>query len=108
MAKTFYSAVQLPYLLGILLHYMWLLYVSVYFFVMLWYMHARSMRNCQLAHSANITHVLAVNLDQLGTPTWFFTLSAADVKWPDVMQTRAKQWDVLYTDDEVRVLSFII
>ena len=51
--------------------------------------------------------MLAVNLDQLGTPTWFFTLSTADVKWPDVIQTRAKQWDVLYTDDEVRALSFI-
>jgi len=62
---------------------------------------------CQ-AHSANIMHALVVNLDQLGTPTWFFTLSAADVKWPDEIQTRAKQWGVLYTDDEVHVLSFII
>ena len=62
---------------------------------------------CQLAHSTDIMHVLAVNLDQLGTHTWFFTLSAADVKWPDVIQTRAKQWGVLYTDDEVRALSFI-
>ena len=51
---------------------------------------------CQLAHSANIAHALAVNLDQLGTPTWFFTLSAADV-----IQTRAKQWGVLYTDGEI-------
>ena len=38
-------------------------------------------------------------IHQLGTPTWFFTLSAVDMKWPrfDVIQTRAKQWDVLYT-----------
>ena len=58
---------------------------------------------CQLAHSANIAHALAVNLDQLGTPThtWFCALSAADV-----IQTRAKQWGRLYTDGEVHVLSF--
>ena len=55
---------------------------------------------CQLAHSANIAHALTVNLDQLGTPT---TLSAADV-----IQNRAKQWGVLYTDGEVHALSFII
>ena len=42
-------------------------------------MHACSYIICQLAHSANIVHALAVNLDQLGTPTCFFTLSAADV-----------------------------
>jgi len=36
-------------------------------------------------------------------PTWFFALSAADV-----IQTRAKQWGVLYTDDEARALPFII
>ena len=49
---------------------------------MLQYVHARSTRDimyivCQLVHSANIAHVLAV---QLGTPI------AADV-----IQTRAKQ-----------------
>ena len=43
---------------------------------------------------------------QLGTPTWFFTLSAADLKWPDMIQTIAKQYGVDYTDDEVAALSF--
>ena len=43
---------------------------------------------------------------QLGTPTWFFTLSAADLKWPDIIQTIAKQYGVHYTDDEVGALSF--
>ena len=57
---------------------------------------------CQLVHNANSAHALVVNLNQFGTPTWFLTLSAADV-----IQTRAKQWSVLYTD-EVCVLSFII
>ena len=68
---------------------------------------------CQLTHSTNNARALTLNpsmIHQLDTPTctWFFTLSAADVKWPDVIQTRAKQWGVLYTDDEVHVLSFII
>ena len=44
---------------------------------------------------------------QLGTPTWFFTLSAADLKWPDVIQTIAKQYGVHYTDDEVAALYFV-
>ena len=43
---------------------------------------------------------------QLGTPTWFFTLSAADLKWPDMIQTIARQYGVHYTDDEVAALSF--
>ena len=32
---------------------------------------------------------------QLGTPTWFFTLSAADLKWPDMIQTIARQYGVI-------------
>ena len=45
---------------------------------------------------------------QLGTPTWFFILSdsAADLKWPDMIQTIARQYGVHYTDDEVAALSF--
>ena len=43
---------------------------------------------------------------QLGTPTWFFTLSAADLKWPDMIQTIARQYGVHYTDDQVAALSF--
>ena len=43
---------------------------------------------------------------QLGTPTWFFTLSAADLKWPDMIQTIARQYGVYYTDDDVAALSF--
>ncbi len=42
---------------------------------------------------------------QLGTPTWFFTLSVADMKWPDMIQTIARQYGVSYTD-EVAALSF--
>ena len=43
---------------------------------------------------------------QIGTPTWFFTLSAADMKWPDIIQTIARQYGVHYTDDQVASLSF--
>ena len=49
---------------------------------------------------------LLAMIRQLGTPTWFFTLSAADLKWPDMIQTIAKQYGVYYTDDEVAGLSF--
>ena len=85
---------------------------------MLRYVYTRGIRNiivlcvyiiCQLPHSANSEHVLALNLamiHHLGTPTLFFILSAADVKWPDVIQTRSKQWGVLYTDDEHNRISF--
>ena len=49
---------------------------------------------------------------QLGTPTWFFTLywfftlSAADLKWPDIIQIIARQYVFTYTDDQVAALSF--
>ena len=49
---------------------------------------------------------LLAMIRQLGTPTWFFTLSAADLKWPDMIQTIARQYGVQYTDDEVAALSF--
>ena len=43
---------------------------------------------------------------QIGTPTWFLTLSAADIKWPDMIQTIARQFGVTYIDEEVVSLSF--
>ena len=49
---------------------------------------------------------LLAMIRQLGTPTWFFTLSAADLKWRDVIQTITKQYGIHYTDDEVAALSF--
>ena len=49
---------------------------------------------------------LLAMIRQLGTPTWFFTLSAADLKWPDMIQTIARQYGVIYTDNEVAGLSF--
>ena len=43
---------------------------------------------------------------QLGIPTWFFTVSAADMQWPDVIQTIARQYGTNLTDDDVTNLSF--
>ena len=43
---------------------------------------------------------------QLGTPTWFFTLSAADMKWPEVIQIIARQHGVIYNDEDVAKMSF--
>ena len=53
-----------------------------------------------------VFHDLLAMIRQLGTPTWFFTLSAADLKWPDMIQTIARQYGVVYTDGEVAGLSF--
>ena len=49
---------------------------------------------------------LLAMIRQLGTPSWFFTMSAADMKWPDVIQTIARQYGVIYTDEQVAPLSF--
>ena len=49
---------------------------------------------------------LLAMIRQLGTPTWFLTLSAANMKWPDMIQTIAKQYGVHYTDEQVNALSF--
>ena len=49
---------------------------------------------------------LLAMIRQLGVPTWFLTLSAADMKWPDVIQTIAKQYGVTISDSEVSEMSF--
>ena len=48
---------------------------------------------------------LLAMIRQLGTPTWFLT-SAADMKWPDMIQTIARQYGINYSDDDVANLSF--
>ncbi len=49
---------------------------------------------------------LLAMIRQLGTPTWFFTVSATDMKWPEMIQTIAKQYGVTYTDEDVAASSF--
>ena len=51
---------------------------------------------------------LLAKICQLGTPTWFFTLSAADLKWPNMISTIAKRYSVHYTDEQIEALSFEI
>ena len=43
---------------------------------------------------------------QLGTPTWFFKVSSADMKWPDIIQTIARQFGTEYTEEQIAALSF--
>ena len=43
---------------------------------------------------------------QLGIPTWFLTLSAADLKWPEVIQSIARQYGTNLSDEDVKSLSW--
>ena len=49
--------------------------------------------------------VLAM-IRQLGIPTWFLTLSAADMKWPEVIQIIARQYGTFLSEEEVSNLSW--
>jgi len=49
--------------------------------------------------------VLAM-IRQLGIPTWFMTLSAADMQWPDVIQTVAHQYGEILSDEQVSNMSW--
>ena len=44
----------------------------------------------------------------LGIPTWFPTLSTADMKWPEVIQSIAKQYGTIYTEQEVLELPWML
>ena len=69
------------------------------------YSFMKSIRGSPPYYQRTFYDLLAM-IRQLGTPTWFFTLSAADLKRPDMIQTIARQYGVIYTDDEVAGLSF--
>ena len=43
---------------------------------------------------------------QLDIPTWFLTLSAADMKWPDVIQSIARQYGTIITEDDVKNMTY--
>ena len=49
--------------------------------------------------------VLAM-IRQLGIPTWFLTLSAADMKWPEVIQIIARQYGTILTEAQVANLTW--
>ena len=58
------------------------------------------------AYFQKVMYDVLAMIRQLGLPTWFLTLSAADMQWPDVIQTIAKQYGYVFTDDEVAAMSF--
>ena len=43
---------------------------------------------------------------QLGIPTWFMTLSCADLRWPELFQIIAKTKGKNMSDEEVEALSY--
>ena len=49
--------------------------------------------------------VLAM-IRELGIPTWFRTLSAADMQWPNVIQTIARKYGTVYTEEDIASMSF--
>ena len=58
------------------------------------------------AYFQRVQYEVLAMIRQLGIPTFFLTLSAADMQWPDVIQTIARQYGVTFTDEEVAALSF--
>ena len=58
------------------------------------------------AYYQSLFYDILAMMGQLGTPTWFFTLSAADMQWPDLIQTIARQSGVILSDKDVCNLSY--
>jgi len=48
---------------------------------------------------------LLAMIRQLGIPTWFMTLSAADLQWPDVIQTVAEQYSESLSAEQISNMS---
>ena len=51
------------------------------------------------------TEVVAM-VQQLGIPTWFMTLSCADLRWPELFQIIARTKGMNITAEEVEALSY--
>ena len=58
------------------------------------------------AYYQTLLYDILAMIRQLGIPTWFLTLSAADMQWPDVIQNIAKQYGTILTDSDVENMSF--
>ena len=69
------------------------------------YCFMKNLRGSPLYYQHTFYELLAM-VRQLGTPTWFLTLTAADLKWPDLIGIIARQHGVNFTDDEIDKLSF--
>ena len=55
---------------------------------------------------SKVMYIVLAMIRPLGLPTWFFTLSAADVQWPDVIQTIARQYGTILFVEDIRTMSF--
>ena len=53
------------------------------------------------AYCQRVMYDVLAMIRQLGIPTWFLTLSAADMQWPDVIQTIARQYGTVYTEEDI-------
>ena len=49
---------------------------------------------------------VVVMIKQLGIPTWFMTLSCADLRWPELFQIIARPKGNNITSEEVEALSY--
>ena len=51
---------------------------------------------------------LLAMIRQLDIPTWFLTLSAADMRWPDVIQCIATQYGQSFTEEVKNMIKAIL
>jgi hypothetical protein len=58
------------------------------------------------AYFQTLFYDILAMMAQLGTPTFFFTISAADMQWPDLIQTIARQYGTILSDEDVKGLSY--
>ena len=58
------------------------------------------------AYFQRVMYDMLAMIRQLGIPTWFLTLSAADMQWPDVIRTIARQYGTTYTEEDIASMSF--
>lgn len=55
---------------------------------------------------SNVQHEAMAMIRQLGKPTWFLTLSAADLQWPEVIQSIGRQYGHNFTVDDICNMSW--
>uniref|UniRef100_A0A1X7V364 Helitron helicase-like domain-containing protein n=1 Tax=Amphimedon queenslandica TaxID=400682 RepID=A0A1X7V364_AMPQE len=69
------------------------------------HMHFKSVRGSPASYQHTFYDLLAM-VCQLGSPTLFLTLTAADMMWLDLISVIARQHSVTYTNEEISRLSF--
>ena len=66
----------------------------------------KNVRGSPLSYQHTFYELLSM-IRQLETPTWFFTVLEADLKWPDMICVIAGQFGTFCnTDEEIEHLSF--